>query len=212
MRITIAAAGYLLALSLIFISACSRPQILTGVGTGGKYLEGKEQVTRRGGGNLDKAITSLETVVQQEPTYKDSLTLLGRAYYMKTRYQDAFQILQRALAVNPEDEIAWLVLGLTQLRIGDDAKGIESLQGGLTLFSKVSHRGYKGQRYWDRAGRVKTAARRAVLVLRPGSEAKKEDAIQSVERLLAAIDAEEWQLSTEEDQDFQRLDRGLDRR
>jgi tetratricopeptide (TPR) repeat protein len=201
--------GICLALSLFLVAACGRPEILTGVGTGGRYLQGKEEVTRRRGGNLDKAIISLETVVKEDPTYKDSLTLLGRAYYMKQRYQDAFQILQRALAVNPEDEIAWLVLGITELRIGDDEKGLQALQGGITLFSKVSQRGYKGFRYWDRSGRVKTAARRCVLVLRSGFEGKKEERIQTVENLLAAIDAEEWQLSTEQEQDFRRLDRGV---
>jgi tetratricopeptide (TPR) repeat protein len=195
---------YLLALSSFLIGACGRPEVLSGVGTGGKYLQGREEITRKRGGNFDKAIVSLETVVQQDPTYKDSLTLLGRAYYMKQRYHDAFQILQRALAVNPEDEIAWIVLGITQLRIGDDERGLESLQGGITLFSKVSQRGYRGFRYWDRAGRVRTAARRAVIVLRPGSEGKKEDRIKTVENLLGAIDEEEFNLSVEEAQDTRR--------
>ncbi len=200
-----------LVLCLTIVVGCSRPEILSGVGTGGKYLQGKEEVTRRRGNNYDKAIASLETVVMENPTYKDSLTLLGRAYYKKERYPDAFQILQRALAVNPEDEIAWLVLGITQYRLNDVEKGLPTLQGGLTLFSKVSERGYRGFRYWDRAGRVKTATRRAVLMVRKGTEAKKEDTIQSIENLLATVDEEEFNLRMESEQDVRREIDGLGR-
>lgn len=186
------------------IASCARPEFLAGIGTGGKYLQGKEEITRRRGGDIDKAIVSLETVVLEDPTYKDSLTLLGRAYYMKTRYPEAFQILQRAIAVNSKDEIAWMVLGVTQLRLGDEERGLKSLQGGVTLFSQVSNKGYRGYRYWDRAGKVKAATNRAAFVLRSGFETSKEERIRVTEILLALIDQEEWQLSMEKDTDIRR--------
>jgi len=186
------------------IASCGRPEFLTGIGTGGKYLQGKEEITRRRGGDIDKAIVSLEKVVLEDPTYKDSLTLLGRAYYMKTRYPAAFQILQRAVAVNPEDEIGWMVLGITQLRLGDEERGVKSLQGGVTLFYKVSTTGYRGFRYWDRAGKVKAATNRAAFVLRPGFEASREEKIKAIETLLALIDQEEWHLTMEKEMDFRR--------
>src|SRR5262245_55150167 len=69
--------------------ACTRPDIISGFGTSGKYLQGKEEITRRRGGDVDKAIASLEAVVLEDPNYKDSLTLLGRAYYKKQRFGDA---------------------------------------------------------------------------------------------------------------------------
>ena len=183
-------------MSLMSVSACGRPTFLAGIGTGGKYSEAKEEITRKRGGNIDKAIQSLETVVREDPTYRDSLTLLGRAYYLKGRYQDALQILQRAVAVNSEDEIAWLALGISQLRLGDDEKGIKTTQGGLTLFSRVSTEGYRGYRYWDRAGKVNLVLRRAVAVARKGSE-ERDNSIRAVENLLAAIDEEEYYLRTE---------------
>jgi len=186
------------------IASCGRPEFLTGIGTGGKYLQGKEEITRRRGGDIDKAIVSLETVVSTDPTYKDSLTLLGRAYYMKTRYPAAFQILQRAVAVNPEDEIAWMVLGITQLRLGDEERGLKSLQGGVTLFYKVSQKGYRGYRNWDRTGKVKAATNRAALGLRKEFEASKEEKIKAIETLLVLIDSEEWHLSMEQIDDFRR--------
>src|SRR5262245_23931901 len=79
-------------------------------GVGGRYEEGREQFLRGRGGDMDTAVASLEFVVSQDPTYKSSLMYLGRAYYRKGRYQDAFALLQRAVAVNKEDEQAWIAL------------------------------------------------------------------------------------------------------
>lgn len=187
----------------LMLSACARPAFLAGIGTGGKYLEAKEEIMRRRGGNLEKAIVNLETVVRDDPTYRDSLTLLGRAYYMRERYGDAKLILQRALAVNKEDEIAWLAIGLAQLRLGENEKGLEATQGGLTLFSKASTEGYRGYKYWDRAGQVRIVMRRAVVATRKGME-EKENLIRSVENLLSAADEEEWLLRNERSRDLRR--------
>jgi len=182
--------GYwLLAAILLLVSGCSGPKWY--FGTGGKYNEAMIELTRRRGSNLDKAIANLEYVVTQDPTYRDSLTLLGRAYYRRERYQDAHLIAQRALAVNNEDEIAWLVLGLAQLRLGHDEKGLETLKGGLTLFNKVNGSGYRGYQYWDRAGKVRIAIRRAVFVALKGLE-EKDNLIKSVENVFAAWDEEEF--------------------
>jgi len=123
--------GYLLlAISISFASGCSRPAFLAGIGTGGKYLEARDNITRKRGGDIDKAISHLESVVRDDPLYKDSLTLLGRAYYMKGRYEDARLILERAVVVDKEDEIAWMVLGIAQLRLGQDEKGLATVRGG----------------------------------------------------------------------------------
>lgn len=198
-----------LAISLLLVS-CSRPAFLGGIGTGGKYLEAKEEITRKRGGNIDKAIVSLETVVRDDPTYRDSLTLLGRAYYIRERYGDAKLILQRALAVDKQDEIAWLTFGITELRLGENQKGLEATQGGLTLFGKVSTEGYRGYKYWDRAGKVKIVLRRAVGTARKGLE-DRENLIRSIENLLAAIDEEEWMLRSEKSMDLQRELQGVGR-
>ena len=122
---------------------------------------------------MDKAVAALEYVVSQDPLYKDSLTYLGRAYYRKGRYQDAFAILQRALAVNKDDEIAWIAIGLAQLRIGQNEKGIESLKGGITLANKVMMDGYHDYLYWDTRGLIRNALRRSAFLVTKGLEEKK---------------------------------------
>jgi tetratricopeptide (TPR) repeat protein len=159
-------------------------------GIGGHYNEGKEQFLRGRGGNMDTAITALDSVVRDDPTYRDSLTLLGRAYYNKGNYEVARQILQRALLVNKDDEIAWTALGLAQLQLGEDEKGIETLQGAITLVSKVSKNGYRNFPQWDGKGLVRSYISRSVVDIRKGAEAKP-NLIRTCETLLTRMDDEE---------------------
>jgi len=154
---------------------------------------------------LDKAIVALESVVRDNPTYKDSLTLLGRAYYGKERYQDAYAILQRALAVNKDDEIAWLTLGLTQMRIEENEKGLETLKGAITLLSKVSVSGYRDFATWDSNHVVRASIRRTVLLINKGLEAKA-DLIRTTETLLSRMDDEENSLRILKSRAQQRLE------
>ena len=159
-------------------------------GVGGRYEEGIEQFLRGRGGDMDTAVTALEYVVSQDPTYKKSLTYLGRAYYKKGRYQDAFAVLQRALAVDKEDEMAWIALGLTQLRLGQNDKGIESLKGGITLANKVMVDGYHNFIYWDTRGLIHASMRRSAFLITKGPE-EKDSIIQNTDRLLGLVDDEE---------------------
>ena len=171
-----------------FISACTH--YIPRFGIGGRYEEGREQFLRGRGGDMDTAVVALEKVVSQDPTYKDSLTYLGRAYYRKGRYQDAYAILQRAVALNKDDELAWIALGLTQLRLGQNEKGVETLKGGITLASKVMVDGYHNYIYWDTRGLVRGSIRRSALLLTKGVE-ERDNIIQSTDRMLALVDDEE---------------------
>jgi tetratricopeptide (TPR) repeat protein len=181
---------YWLFAAIVCLGAVSCSNTLPKFGVGGRYEEGKDQFYRGRGGDMDKAVVSLEYVVSQDPTYKNSLTYLGRAYYRKERYKDAYVILQRAVVVNKDDEIAWLALGVTELRLGQNEKGIETLKGGITLASKVLVEGYHNYDRWDLRGSVRTSVRRSAFYLTKGME-EKENIIQSTERLLAQIDDEE---------------------
>jgi len=159
-------------------------------GVGGRYEEGRDQFLRGRGGDMDKAIAALESVVSQDPTYKSSLMYLGRAYYRKGRYQDAFAVLQRAVAVNKEDEQAWLALGATQLRLGQDEKGVETLKGGVTLANKTMVDGYHNYLYWDTRGLIRASLRRTAFLLTKGVDEKK-NIVESTDRLLVLIDDED---------------------
>ncbi len=180
---------------LIFASlACNHA--IPRFGIGGRYEEGKEQFLRGRGGDMDVAVTALEAVVSQDPTYKDSLTYLGRAYYRTNKYQPAHAILQRAVVVNKEDELAWIAFGLTQLRLGQHDAGLESLKGGITLASKVMTDGYHNHLYFDTRGLIKAQIRRSAFLITKGIDEKNE-ILSSTDRLMALIDEEEnFQRST----------------
>ena len=139
---------------------------------------------------MDKAVVALERVARENPTYKDALTLLGRAYYRKARFEDAYAVLQRALAVNKNDEIAWLVLGAAQLRLNQNDKGLEALRGGITLLSKASKNGYRDYPIWDSRGAVRGAIQRTALLIAKGLEAK-EEMLSSLNTLLSRVDDED---------------------
>jgi tetratricopeptide (TPR) repeat protein len=160
------------------------------LGTGGRYLEGRDQFLRGRGGNMDTAIEALQVVVKDDPTYKDSMTLLGRAYYRKGHYDISRQVLERALLLNKDDEVAWLNLGLAQLKLGDDDAGMETLGGAITLVSKVSRSGYRNFPRWDSKGVVRTAISRAVVAYKKGLE-EKDGIVRAVELILVRMDDEE---------------------
>jgi tetratricopeptide (TPR) repeat protein len=174
----------------VFLTLAGCAQNIPRFGIGGRYEEGREEFLRGRGGDMDKAIVALESVVSQDPTYKNSLTYLGRAYYRKGRYQDAFAIMQRALAVNKDDEIAWISLGLTQLRLGQNEKGVETLKGGITLANKVLVEGYHNYQFWDDGHVVRNALRRSAFLLVKGVD-EKPNIIGANDQLLALIDDEE---------------------
>ena len=177
-----------LAVFLIGLAACTHD--IPRLGLGGQYEEGKEQFLRGLGGDMDKAVVALERVARENPTYKDTLTLLGRAYYRKARFEDAHAVLQRALAVNKNDEIAWLVLGAAQLRLNQNDKGLEALRGGITLLSKASKNGYRDYPIWDSRGAVRGAIQRTALLMAKGLEAK-EEMLSSLNTLLSRVDDED---------------------
>ena len=179
---------FVAAFACLALTSCSNT--IPRFGVGGQYEEGRDQFLRGRGGDMDKAVVALESVVSQDPTYKHSLTYLGRAYYRKERYKDAYAILQRAVAVNKDDEVAWLAFGATQLRLGQNDKGIETLKGGITLASKVLGEGYKNYDRWDIRGTIRASIRRCAFYLTKGPE-EKENILQSTDRLLALIDDEE---------------------
>jgi tetratricopeptide (TPR) repeat protein len=189
-RHLVACLGCSLLALVLSISACSRPSWFFGVG--GKYNEAKIELLRGRGGNLEKAIADLESIAQDDPGYRDSLTLLGKAYYKKGRYHDAFSILQRALAVNKDDEIAWLFYGLTQIKVGDNEKGLETIKGGLTLLGKaMRNNNYRDYPAWDPRGTVRASLNRTVFQALKGLQ-ERENLIQVTEGLLARVDEEEW--------------------
>ena len=161
------------------------------LGIEGKYRSGRSLLILPAGRGIAESIPLLEEVAKKDPFYLDTLTLLGRALYYQGAHQDAFQLLQRALVVNKEDEIAWLTLGLTQLRMGDDQKGFENLKTGVALVNKVSKNGYRGYVRWDINGLIRASVRRTIVLVSKDGLGGKEELIRTGEVILRRIDDEE---------------------
>jgi len=79
---------------------------------------------------------------------------------------------------------------VTQLRLNQTDKGLESLKGGITLASRVMKDGYHNYMYWDTRGLVSASMRRSAFLITKGQD-EKDGIIQSTDRLLALIDEEE---------------------
>ena len=84
-----------------------------------------------------------------------------------------------------------MVLGLAQMRLGQDQQGLESLKGGLTLLGKAMRDNYRGFSDWDRQGTVRKSARRSIFLATKGLE-EKENLMRSIELLIGRVDEEEW--------------------
>ncbi len=177
---------------LLLASGCSFLDFrLPALGKAGKYRTAKRDLALPRGAGASTAVPLLEAIVKEDPFYRDALTQLGRAYYQQRRYQVALQILRRAVLVDKEDEIAWLLLGLTRLRLGDDQKGLESFKGGLSLlYKKATKYDYRGYESWDKNKVVQSSIRRAIFQVQKGGLENKRRLIRSGELILTRIDDE----------------------
>jgi tetratricopeptide (TPR) repeat protein len=64
--------------------------------------------------------------------YREGIwTYVGRAQYATKRYQEARQSLERALELDPDDNLARLYLGLTLARSNDRARGLKEIRAGM---------------------------------------------------------------------------------
>ena len=81
-------------------------------------------------------------------------------------------------------------MGATELRLGQNEKGVETLKGGVTLANKTMVDGYHDYLYWDSRGLVRASLRRTAFLLTKGVEETK-NIIESTDRLMTLIDDED---------------------
>jgi tetratricopeptide (TPR) repeat protein len=103
-------------LGLLFVVACAA------LDRGGEFLSGRRVLMT---GDYQTALAYFERVAQSDPNYvapfssfKESIwTYLGRAQYQTGKLADAKRSLERALSQLPNDSVAKLYLGLTNVRL-----------------------------------------------------------------------------------------------
>ncbi len=176
----------------VLVSSCGYMNFrLPALGKVGKYVSAKNLLLEGGRAAVNDAVRLLEALATEDPFYRDALTYLGRAYYRQKRYPAALQVMRRAILVNKEDEIAWLTIGMVQLRLGDNQAGRESYKGGVALLSKLAKDGYRGYENYDLNNLVMASIRRAIFQVKKGDSVSPKSLIRAGEFILYRIDEEE---------------------
>jgi len=105
-----------LGLGLLVVAACAT------LDRGGEFLSGRRALMT---GDYPTALAYFERIAQSDPNYvapfssfQESIwTYLGRAQYQTGKLTDAKRSLERALSQTPNDSVAKLYLGLTNVRL-----------------------------------------------------------------------------------------------
>jgi hypothetical protein len=91
-----------------------------------------------------------------------------------------------------------MTLGITQFRLGEDEKGLESLQNGLAFLNGASKGGYRGFLYWDLNGTLRDSIRKTIVQVAEEGLNAKDRIIRSTEVLLVRVDNEERSQGSDE--------------
>jgi tetratricopeptide (TPR) repeat protein len=154
---------WLLFVVMGFVSACATFQAGSNVQSGRLAFSIGNYQTARG---------YFESAAQVDPSYVYYSDLpggsvqsyLGRADYVTERYSQARQELEQALAINKDDNVARLYLGLTFARMGDQVNGLKEIQSAMqALYDWIwyvqEHFRYSYGQFWDINGTIRAAIR-----------------------------------------------------
>ena len=123
-------------------------------------------------GNYQMARTYFTQAAQADPNYIYDSDLpggsiqsyLGRADYATGRYASARRLLQQAIVINKNDNVARLYLGLTLAQMGDRENGLKEIQAGLKgIYDWIVYvrqnfsAGNQYGQFWDQNGTIRAA-------------------------------------------------------
>ena len=136
-----------------FLSGCASYQIAGQVESGRRALLVNDP---------ESALPYLLEAAKNDPKYvyaydlfRESVwTYLGRSQYATKKYSEARQSLERALALDKDDHLARLYLGLTLTRLGDSTQGVKEIEAGMKGIHdwlEYTERTRPFEAYWDPA-------------------------------------------------------------
>jgi predicted Zn-dependent protease len=79
-------------------------------------------------GQLDEALKASDALAQRQPEPKGVERLRGKAYYLKTKFEDADSAFQKAIDQDPSDKESVQLRGVTLFRMGKPAAAIPLLE------------------------------------------------------------------------------------
>lgn len=147
-------------LSVAVLSGCA------GFQTGSEVLHGREAFLI---GKNEEALAYFHSAAQRDPNYTYGTALrqgiwsyVGRAEYATGKYPQARQTLERAMAVNKDEDIARLYLGMTLARAGEQPQALKEIESGMKgihdwlEYITDAHRFSFGQ-FWDPHREIRSA-------------------------------------------------------
>jgi len=185
---------FLVALSFsVLISGCATIQ------TAGQIEQGRQALFV---GNNQTALAYFQQAAQADPNAIYGATLrmgvfsfLGQAEYLTGNYAQARQTLQKALVQHPQDHVARLYLGLTEVRLGDRQRGLRDIENGMKGIAAFlnylnNNFAYSFGQFWDPGGTIR-ASIKTDLTLISGANTDWAQLIAAGERLGIRIEEEE---------------------
>jgi len=147
-------------LSLVFLCGCVSLKAGTEVAYGRRALVG---------GDYETSLGYFQSAIQTDPSFKYGtayqqglLSYVGRSEYLSGRLPQAQQTLQKSLAVNKDEDIARIYLGLTLIRTDNREAGLKDVETGMRGIHAwldwvtETFRFSFGQ-YWDPARAIRSA-------------------------------------------------------
>lgn len=151
---------------------------------------------------------ALDAGYRSPPLQESAWTYVGRAHYEIKEYPLARQAFERALALNRNDAIAGLYLGLASARAeSNDAgrrqirEGLQAIESQLEYVKRYTPMG----EFWDPSGRVSAEITASIKTFATAPNNWR-DAIAAVERL--ALDLEKEIDASRSDESYQRRSGG----
>ncbi len=90
----------------------------------------------------DQALEIARIAQKLSPKFVRTYYEIAQAYVNKLMYKEAIDTFHEAIQINPEVDISWWYLGLTQIESGDITNGLLALQKGLELGYDASEQDY----------------------------------------------------------------------
>ena len=147
-------------LSLVFVCGCASLK------AGGDVAYGRRALV---GGDYETSLGYFQSAIQTDPSFKYGtayqqglLSYVGRSEYLSGRLPQAQQTLQKSLAVNKDEDIARIYLGLTLIRTDNREAGLKDVETGMRGIHAwldwvtETFRFSFGQ-YWDPARAIRSA-------------------------------------------------------
>jgi tetratricopeptide (TPR) repeat protein len=149
--------------AVLLVGACAAIQTAQDVQLGRNALRANQPAA---------AVGYLREAAELDPSYRihyalpgSVLAYLGRAYYEAGNYADARRVLERALSLEKNDDLARLYLGLVLARAGDQPSGRREIESGLKGIyddlESLAATPYRGL-YWDPTKQIRSEIQRAL--------------------------------------------------